>query len=241
MLQVENITKKFAGVTALKEVTFRLPEHSFTALVGDNGSGKSTLVNLITGNLKADKGRITWQGENLLAMTIKERQRLGIRTVYQDLALDPCKNSCENIFLGAESKLKKFPLFLDRSTMQKQADKLLAELGVNIPDLTLPVRFLSGGQRQGIALARAISRGCELLILDEPFAAMGLRESQKFLARLRALHSQGITILLITHNPLAIYQEVDQLLILRAGELRATVDTSRVPFAEFEDLYASEI
>ena len=160
---LEKINKSFGSVRALEEVTLCIEKGLTTAIVGDNGSGKSTLIKILSGNLRPDSGSITVGGRRWSRLGIAQALRIGIRTVYQDLSLDNCKNSYENVFLGCELMRG---CFLDRAAMRRETEALLRRLEIHIPDLELPVRFLSGGQRQGLAIARALRTPGSVLLLD---------------------------------------------------------------------------
>ena len=150
-LGAEALCKSFAHVTALDSLSFRAPEGRITALVGDNGSGKSTLLKILSGNLQPDSGKLFVGGREFAALSVQEALNLGIGVVYQDLSLDDCKSSAENIFLGQEALVG--GLFLNRKAMEREASELLESLGIRIPDISLPVGELSGGQRQAVAMA----------------------------------------------------------------------------------------
>ena len=184
IISVNGISKSFGPISALCDVSLSVQQGLVTAIVGDNGSGKSTLIKLLSGSLAPDAGTITVEGREHTHLTIAQALQMGIRTVYQDLSLDDWKNSYENIFLGHE---RMHGPFLDRCRMEREAAELLKRLEITIPDLTQPVRVLSGGQRQGIAIARAMLQPGRLLLLDEPTAAMGIRESHQTMQLLRRL------------------------------------------------------
>lgn len=226
ILSVKGIAKRFGHIQALRDATLEVARGSITALVGDNGSGKSTLIQILSGNLLPDRGEIQVGESCCHGLTIRRAMALGIRTVYQDLALDDCKTSVENIFLGSE--LTRGP-FLDRRAMAREARRLLEEIHVEIPDLTEPVGRLSGGQRQGLAIARALRRPGELLLLDEPTAAMGIQESHSTLRLLAGLRDRGMTLLIISHNLHQVFALADYIYVLRAGRVltgTATGDTT---------------
>ena len=201
IISVSGLCKSFGPITALRDVTLSVQEGQTTAIVGDNGSGKSTLIKLLSGNLAPDAGSITVEGREYPRLSIPQALQMGIRTVYQDLSLDDCKNSYENIFLGHE--WMRGP-FLDRRRMKREAAALLGRLEITIPDLTEPVRVLSGGQRQGLAIARAMLQPGQLLLLDEPTAAMGIRESHQTMQLLRRLRAEGHTLLIVSHDILSL-------------------------------------
>ena len=220
IVSVHGVSKAFGAVRALQDVSLTVQQGMVTAIVGDNGSGKSTLIQLLSGNLAPDSGSITVGGQTYWRLQVRQALDMGIRTVYQDLSLDACKNSYENIFLGQE--LRRGP-FLDRRRMAQEAEALLQQLEIVIPDLTVPVRVLSGGQRQGVAIARAMRKPGSLLLLDEPTAAMGIRESHQTMALLHRLHQAGHTLLLVSHDIYQVFDLADRIYVMRAGRCIADI------------------
>ena len=201
IISVSGLCKSFGPITALRDVTLSVQEGQTTAIVGDNGSGKSTLIKLLSGNLAPDAGSITVEGREYPRLSIAQALQMGIRTVYQDLSLDDCKNSYENIFLGHE--WMRGP-FLDRRRMKQ-------------------VRVLSGGQRQGLAIARAMLQPGQLLLLDEPTAAMGIRESHQTMQLLRRLRTEGHTLLIVSHDIYQVFDIADRIFVMRAGRCIADI------------------
>lgn len=220
IISVSGLCKSFGPITALRDVTLSVQEGQTTAIVGDNGSGKSTLIKLLSGNLAPDAGSITVEGREYPRLSIAQALQMGIRTVYQDLSLDDCKNSYENIFLGHE--WMRGP-FLDRRRMKREAAALLGRLEIAIPDLTEPVRVLSGGQRQGLTIARAMLQPGQLLLLDEPTAAMGIRESHQTMQLLRRLRAEGHTLLIVSHDIYQVFDIADRIFVMRAGRCIADI------------------
>ncbi|MDY5835660.1 MAG: ATP-binding cassette domain-containing protein [Eubacteriales bacterium] len=233
LLKISALSKSFGSVQALSGVSLEIDKGSITAVVGDNGSGKSTLVKILSGGLQPDAGNIELTGHSYQKLTYRQALDLGIRTVYQDLSLDPCKNSYENIFLGKE--LKRGPFLAHRAMRQKAAD-LLEGLNIHIPDLTVPVSKLSGGQRQGLALARALLHPGQLLLLDEPTAAMGVRESEACLSILRQLRQEGLTQVLISHNLHQVMTLADYVYVLRSGQVIGHSQVADLSFADLDQL-----
>ena len=220
IISVNGISKSFGPISALCDVSLSVQQGFVTAIVGDNGSGKSTLIKLLSGNLAPDAGTITVEGREHTHLTIAQALQMGIRTVYQDLSLDDWKNSYENIFLGHE----RMPgPFLDRCRMEREAAELLKRLEITIPDLTQPVRVLSGGQRQGIAIARAMLQPGRLLLLDEPTAAMGIRESHQTMQLLRRLRQKDHTLLIVSHDIYQVFDVADRIFVMRAGRCIADI------------------
>ena len=233
IISTEAITKSFRHVQALRGVSIRAETGKITAVVGDNGSGKSTLIKILSGSHRPDSGIICVDGMSYPSLSIRQAMDLGIRTVYQDLSLDDCKNSFENVFLGGEHRKG---LFLDRRRMREEAAQLLEEIHVQIPDLTEPVRNLSGGQRQGVAIARALRSRCRILLLDEPTAAMGIQESHSALNILRALRDKGLTQILVSHNLGQVFDLADYVYVMRSGEVIASAATKDITQDELREL-----
>lgn len=222
VVEMRHISKSFGHIRAVSDASMTVEEGQVTAIVGDNGSGKSTLIKILSGNLKPDGGTIAINGEEHKSLDVRSSLRMGVRTVYQDLALDNTKNSVENIFLGHEITSMGF---LMKRVMRSKAEQLLDDLNITIPDLETPVANLSGGQRQGLAIARALNYPGQLLILDEPTAAMGLRESRNTIDLMKKLKAQGVTQLIISHNLHQVFEVSDRIYIMRAGEIIMSCNT----------------
>lgn len=221
ILEVKEITKHFGGVIALDKVSLHINKGEHVALVGDNGAGKSTLANIITGVLQPDSGSIWFEGREHIFTSPLEARLNGMETVFQDLALANDLGVVENIFLGRERyRLKLGPFsILNHSDMKKQARQVLEETGIKIQNLEVPIRNLSGGQRQGVAIARAASWGSKLIILDEPTAALGVQETKKVEEIIRKLKQQGISALMISHNLTQVFSLSDNIWVLRHGKM----------------------
>lgn len=233
VLSADALKKSYRHVQALRGVSIAARAGEITAVVGDNGSGKSTLVKLLSGSLMPDSGTISAGGQSYPGLNIAQSLALGIRTVYQDLSLDDCKDAAENIFLGCERMRGPF---LDRRRMRQEAAALLDSIHVRIPDITRPVRSLSGGQRQGVAIARALRDSGRILLLDEPTAAMGVRETHSTMELLRGLRERGMAQLIVSHNLAQVFSLADHIYVMRAGEIIASADTADTSAAELQEL-----
>jgi len=224
-LRVEHLTKTYAGVHALEDVSLELRPGTVTALVGDNGAGKSTLVKCLSGMQSIDSGRILVDGAPVTLTTPREAAAHGIETVHQDLALIQHSNVAQNLFLNREIRtkipvLKQFG-WLDHGAMRRQTASILSELGIRIPSVTAKVRDLSGGQRQCIAIGRAVGWSQQIVMLDEPTAALGVTQTQLVLDLTRTLAEKGVAVLVITHNMDHVLSTCDRALVLRLGRIVA--------------------
>jgi D-xylose transport system ATP-binding protein len=219
LLRLAGIGKNFGPVRALTGINLEIPAGQVTALLGDNGAGKSTLIKCISGIYAPDYGELYWQGRQVHLHGPKDATNLGIATVYQDLALADNLDIVQNMFLGRE--LTK-GLTLDEITMELSAKKTLADLKVvSVRSIRQPVGSLSGGQRQAVAVAKAIMRDARLVILDEPTAALGVTQTQNVLDLITTLAGQGIAVLVISHNLIDVMAVADRLAVLYLGTLAA--------------------
>lgn len=220
ILELKNISKSFGHVQALDNIDFELYPNEILALLGDNGAGKSTLIKIISGALKPTEGEIFFKGKRVEFETPKDAKNLGIETVYQDLALVDSLNVFANIFLGREiigKYLGGIIRILKSGEMEKKTKEILKELDINIDDVKAEVGNLSGGQKQAVALARLILWGKEIVILDEPTAALGVRESQKALELIMKLKKKYLSVIVITHNIQHAFYIADRIIVLRHG------------------------
>jgi D-xylose transport system ATP-binding protein len=219
-LELRGVHKRFGGVTALRGVDLEVHAGEVVALVGDNGAGKSTLVKTISGAIHADEGEFFVEGRRVGLGTPHVAAELGIATVYQDLALCENLDVAANLFLGAELGSGPFRSVLRRlrePEMDRVARETLGSLSVQLPSLNRPVAGLSGGQRQAIAVSRALLWGSKLVILDEPTAALGVQQTAQVLDLVRRLAAQGQAILLISHSLPDVFAVADRICVLRLG------------------------
>ncbi|GII55737.1 ABC transporter ATP-binding protein [Planotetraspora thailandica] len=227
MISATDVSKRYGAVQALQEVSLDLHPGEVVALVGDNGAGKSTLVKVISGVITPDSGGVAIDGERARIGNPHDAQRLGISTVYQDLALCENLDVVANLYLGAERR--RWSL-LSHIRMERSARDLLASLDVRIRDIRVPVAMLSGGQRQSVAIARALIGEPRLVILDEPTAALGVEQTAQVLDLIRRLRERGLAVLLISHNLADVRAVSDRVVVLRlgrnAGEFR-TADATQ--------------
>ncbi|HID56543.1 TPA: sugar ABC transporter ATP-binding protein [Candidatus Poribacteria bacterium] len=246
LVEMKNITKHFGGVVALKEVDFQVGYQEIVGLVGDNGAGKSTLIKILAGVHNADKGEIFFEGRKVEIRNPMDAKNLGIETVFQELALVDNLDVTENIFLGRE--LTKFGL-VDHKRMEYEAQRLLNELKIEIDSVRTRVRNLSGGQRQGVALSRAFYVVPKLVLMDEPIAALAVKEVNKVLNLVDQLRERGISIVFISHNLQAVLSIADRIVVLRkgrkAGDRRAEEvsldEIIRLMIGEEEELIEEEV
>jgi len=216
LVEMRNIHKWFGAVHALRGVDFTVRHGEIVGLVGDNGAGKSTLIKCLAGVYQPDEGEIYFEGRKVKIRSPQEARKLGIETVFQEQALAPDLNIYRNVFMGRE--IKKYGIFLDKKTMMYESRKALEILGINLPNLETPVRFLSGGQRQAVAISRAILFKAKLVILDEPTTALSVKEAQKVLDFIVQLKQQGIASIFITHNIYHVYSIADRIVVLDRGK-----------------------
>jgi D-xylose transport system ATP-binding protein len=219
-LELRGVHKRFGGITALRGVDLDVHRGEIVALVGDNGAGKSTLIKTISGAIRADEGAFLVEGRQVNLGTPHAAAELGIATVYQDLALCENLDVVANLFLGAE--LGRRPLVgllrrLQEPAMNRVARETLDSLSVSLPSLNRPVSGLSGGQRQAIAVGRALLLGSKLVVLDEPTAALGVQQTAQVLELVRRLAAQGQAILLISHSLPDVFAVADRISVLRLG------------------------
>jgi simple sugar transport system ATP-binding protein len=217
-LRAEGIIKRFGAVTALSGVSLHLQRGEILGILGDNGAGKSTLMKILTGFQPPTEGKLFVQGEEVALRSVDHARALGIECVYQDLALANSLSVYHNLFLNREI-LGPFRLLNNRE-MRRRATELLDQIGVNIPSVTLPVERLSGGQRQAIAVARAVNSNAKVLLLDEPLAAMGAREAGLIIDLILRLKAAGdLSIIMIMHNYAQTLEIADRIMLMQHGQV----------------------
>ena len=218
LLQARGISKRFGGVHALEGVSLSVAAGEVVALAGDNGAGKSTLIKIVSGVFQQDEGEILYQGEAVRFTNPHEARERGIETIYQDLALADNLDVGANVFLGREPMRRVLGLpVLDRRRMRTEAAQALDALDIGLDRLDRPVRALSGGQRQCVAIGRALHWKARVLIMDEPTAALGVPEQRKVVSLIRGLRSSGVGVIFISHNLADIFAVSDRIVVLRRG------------------------
>ena len=217
LLSLRGVSKSFGAVQALRDVNFDVSPGKVTALVGDNGAGKSTLIKTISGIWQPSEGQILWKGKPTNIRTPRDADALGIATVYQDLALCDNLDIVQNMYLGHEEL--RFRL-LDENKMEITARQVLNDLSVTtVQSIRQPVGSLSGGQRQAVAVARAVMRDAQLVVMDEPTAALGVSQTAQVLDLIRRLAAREIAVLVISHNLNDVFAVADRIAVLRLGHL----------------------
>jgi len=228
ILQARNLVKTFGRVVGLDGVSLDLYPGEVLAIIGDNGAGKSTLIKCLTGAEVPDSGELKVSGQTVHFKRPQDARVHGIETVYQNLAVSPALDVASNLFLGREERLPgplgKLFRVLDTKGMRRKAKEELTRLGIStLQDVTVPVENLSGGQRQAVAVARAAAFGSKVVVLDEPTAALGVRESNQVLQLVRDLRDRGLPVILISHNMPHVFDVADRIHIQRLGKCAATI------------------
>lgn len=228
LLEARGLSRSFGHVRALDNTDFDVGAGEVVALIGDNGAGKSTMVKALSGNLQLDEGEIFFEGNRIEMTSPQQVSALGIEVVYQDLALAPHLDPAQNVFLGRELPAKgilgRFG-FMDKKEMRRQARASFDELGATVRSLTTPVGSMSGGQRQGIAIARAIAWASKVVFLDEPTAALGVVQTKNVLETIKRVRDRGIAVVLISHSMPHVLEVSDRVQVMRLGRRVATLQT----------------
>jgi fructose transport system ATP-binding protein len=226
VLEGRGIVKRFGHVVALDGADFELYPGEIAAIIGDNGAGKSTLIKTLSGALHPDEGEILLDGSRVHFRSPRDARKVGIETVYQELAVAPALDIAANIFLGRERR-RRGPLgalrMLDKGAMRRHAAQHLGELQIRVGSITQPVETLSGGQRQGVAVARAASWAQRVVIMDEPTAALGVKETRQVLDLIKRVRERGLPVILISHDMPHVFELADRIHIVRLGRRVAVV------------------
>lgn len=220
IIRLVNVTKRFGGLTAVSDVSLEVRRGEVVALAGDNGAGKSTLIKMISGVYRPDEGQIYLEDREITVASPMEARSLGIETIYQDLALCENLDATVNIFLGREPMKRMFGVLkqVDRQHMLAESQTVLDRLDIKIPNLRRPIRQMSGGQRQAVAIARAVYWNAKLVIMDEPTAALGVPEQRKVHELVKTLREQKVPVIIISHNLQDIFAVADRIIVMRRGQ-----------------------
>lgn len=219
VLCCNQVSKHFGGLVAVNQVSLDIYPGEVVCIVGDNGAGKSTLISLISGVYPPDAGKISVAGKEVTFNSPRDARKIGIETIYQDLALATNLNAADNIFLGREPQKKILGMFqvLDRDLMRKESEDILKELDIVIPGLLRPIREFSGGQRQAVAISRSVYWKAKLLIMDEPTAALGVPEQKKVYDLVRKLRDRNVPVIVISHNMHDVFSVADRIVVMLRG------------------------
>jgi fructose transport system ATP-binding protein len=232
IMEARGLVKRYGQVTALSGADFHLLPHEVLAVIGDNGAGKSTLIKALSGALVPDEGEIFLEGKAVHFHSPLDARKHGIETVYQDLAVAPAMDIAENIFLGREIRrggpLGSMFRIVDKGAMIKRAREAMGELNIGIGSMRQPVETLSGGQRQGVAVARSAAFAQNVVIMDEPTAALGVKESRQVLDLIRRVRDRGLPVILISHDMPHVWEVADRIHIQRLGARIAVIDPQEV-------------
>lgn len=219
ILSASNLKKSFAGIQAVKGVTFDIRRGEVLSLLGDNGAGKSTLIKMLSGAYVADSGDIYFEGRKVLIQNPVDARKLGIEVIYQNLALLDNLSVPANIFMGRELTHSAVPGLMNSREMKRKAQELLDGFGINVGDIGREVRNLSGGQRQMVAISRAVYFKAQVIIMDEPTAALGVAETRKVYEFIDRLKADGISVVIISHNINEVYAAADRFIVLKSGAI----------------------
>ena len=240
VLRIEHVSKRFGPVVALRDIDLHLREGEVLGLLGDNGAGKSTLMKIICGFETPDEGRMLLRGEPYEPKSVDHARSLGIDTVYQDLALVDQLSVFQNMFLRRERVKKPIPLLANRA-MRRETREALDEIGINIPSLNSPVARLSGGQRQAIAVARTVHSEADILLLDEPLAAMGAKEGARILDLIQRLKDKGgVSIIMVLHNYVHVMTSCDRVNLIQDGVITLDKATEHTSVQELTEIVVDE-
>jgi simple sugar transport system ATP-binding protein len=240
VLRVEHISKRFGPVTALRDVNLHLKKGEVLGLLGDNGAGKSTLIKILCGFQKPDAGTMFLHGQPYQPRSVDDARAKGIETVYQDLALIDELSVFHNLFLRKERVHKPLPLLANRQ-MKREARSALDQIGINIPRIDVSVARLSGGQRQAIAVARTVNSDADIILLDEPLAAMGAKEGAMILDLVARLKAEGrVSIIMILHNYVHVLEACDRVSMIQDGAIALDKPTAETSVEELTEIVVNE-
>lgn len=229
LLEVKDVRKRYGGVAALRGVDLSVAAGEVIGLMGDNGAGKTTLMKVLCGAVRPDSGTLSMQGEPITLRSPRDATAHGIAVVYQDLALVDQRDVATNVFLGREPRRG---FVVDRRRMRQEARQVLNDLGIRISSVRLPVGGLSGGQRQCIAIARAVHQGGKVVLLDEPTAALGPEQQANVLRLIRNLKDRGTSVVVVSHNVDHVLAVADRVVVMRAGEIQGVRDVHNTTAAD---------
>jgi fructose transport system ATP-binding protein len=236
VLEAKNLVKRYGQVTALDGADFELRAGEILAVIGDNGAGKSSLIKALSGAVVPDSGEIRLDGEVIHFRSPSDARNAGIETVYQELAVAPAMTIAENLFLGREltrfGAIGKLLRVLDKKRMLEEAKAAMADLKIGIRSMTQPVETLSGGQRQGVAVARSAAFARHVVIMDEPTAALGVKEGNMVLELIRRVRDKGLPVILISHNMPHVFEIADRIHIARLGKRAAVVNPKKMTMSD---------
>ena len=240
VLRVEHVGKSFGATTALRDISLHLRKGEVLGLLGDNGAGKSTLIKILAGFQKPDTGTLWVKGEPYSPRSVDEGRKRGIDCVFQDLALINELTVYQNLFLQRERVRRPIP-FLSNALMRREARKALDQIGINIPSIDVPAARLSGGQRQAIAVARTISGDADIILLDEPLAAMGAKEGAMILDLIQRLKDEGnVSIIMILHNYVHVLAACDRVNLIQDGVIGLDKPTAETSVEELTEIVVEE-
>jgi simple sugar transport system ATP-binding protein len=240
VLRIEHIAKSFGPTIALRDINMHLRKGEVLGLLGDNGAGKSTLIKILAGFQKADTGTLWVKGEPYAPKSVDEARKRGIDTVFQDLALINELTVYQNLFLRREHVRRPIP-FLSNALMRRESRTALDQIGINIPSIDVPVARLSGGQRQAIAVARTISGDADIILLDEPLAAMGAKEGAMILDLIQRLKDEGnVAIIMILHNYVHVLAACDRVNLIQDGVIGLDKPTAETSVEELTEIVVEE-
>jgi len=237
IITTKELSKKYGGLTAVNKIDLDIFSNNITAIVGGNGAGKSTLINMISGSCMPTSGMIYYKDKPLPLGDPLAIRHLGIETIYQDLSLAELLDVPDNIFLGREKFKRKFGLkILDKDYMKYESKKMTEKLKIEIPFLDRPIRFLSGGQRQAVSISRAIFWNAEVIIMDEPTAALGIQEKRQVFDLIRDLKKNGVTTIVISHEMQDVFEIADKIVVIFQGKCVAVKEKNETTIEEIANL-----